>query len=327
MKLPHLPESTCCVTYSNREDWLRGRLSAIGASEVSVMLGLAPATWGSRRSLFEKKAHQLDLADDREFLMWGSLLEPAIAQGFATLTGTTLANLGAYTRVSQPDAPFLTATLDYVIPAGQRGGRDGAGTLQIKNAGSYKSEEFAEGLPRHYQVQAQAEFAASGLSWGEFAVLFGGNELKVFPVERDDAFIALMLEEVREFVAMIAAGTPPPMDGSDGTRRALLARWPQSDEAAVALDESFASAWESHKLVSAELKRLEREKKEIENRFLEALGTASVGVIPGVGRMSFPTIHVAERVQHVKATSYRRIYLPTKADAKKASALLQEIGS
>jgi predicted phage-related endonuclease len=63
--------------------------------------------------------------------------------------------------------------------------------------------------------------AVLGWSWGSLAALLGGNRLVWFDVERNDRFIAALRVAVAEFWERLLTLTPPPVDASESSRRAL----------------------------------------------------------------------------------------------------------
>ena len=67
---------------------------------------------------------------------------------------------------------------------------------------------FADGLPQ--DVEAQVRWALGCLGWrqADVAVLIGGEELRRYPVEHDEAVFAGMVEVAADFRARLAAGGP-----------------------------------------------------------------------------------------------------------------------
>ena len=69
----------------NREEWLAGRHTGIGASEAAAVLGLS--RYKSPLEVYLEKIGELGPQDDSERMYWGRKLEAIIAQEYGIRTG------------------------------------------------------------------------------------------------------------------------------------------------------------------------------------------------------------------------------------------------
>jgi predicted phage-related endonuclease len=130
---------------------------------------------------------------------WGTQLEPVIAEHIAAKSGWTLRKpLGYYVH---PRIPRMGASLDFEVEV------DGTGRwypFEIKNVAVDERWKWRNAVgewvvPGHIQIQAQHQLAVTGLERCYIGVLFGGNEDRVFEIERDDALIKEIEAAVKDF--------------------------------------------------------------------------------------------------------------------------------
>ena len=306
---------------ADRDDWLSERRNSIGASESAALFDVSP--WLSPFALYVAKTEAPANHDVPEWMKWGLLLEPAIAQGYANETGRKLVDVGQWTILRRKDTPEESCTLDFLIDDPQRG----PAPLQVKNASAFTADHFRDGAPLHYAIQLQQEMDVLGASWGSLGVLVGGNKLEVIDVEYDPHFADTLRNRLRHFwKEHIEMKLPPAIDGDESTVAALKELFPEAIDDTIMLPEVSAQWYEERQLVVDQMKALEDRKRALENQFRDALGSTKRGIIPGVGAVSYPTINKAERVQTVKATSYRQFYFPRSVDPAKATKEAQKAG-
>ena len=129
--------------------------------------------------------------------------------------------------------------------------------------------------------------AVTGMQWGSFAVLIGGNKFHWMDVPRNDKFISHLIEREEEFWDRVQRGDPPQADASDSTKECLLRLYPKDAGTSIALpDEAreWASALANAK---ATIKAQEEIEQAMENKLKAAIGNSTFGVLPGGGRYSW----------------------------------------
>lgn len=105
----------------------------------------------------------------------------------------------------------------------------GAGDVQIlecKTAGIHGARLWRDGVPEYVQLQVMHQLAVTGHRAADVAVLIGGQELRIFRIERDEALIARLIALEQEFWEMVQSGTAPPGDGSESSEKALRYLYP-----------------------------------------------------------------------------------------------------
>ncbi len=105
------------------------------------------------------------------------------------------------------------------------------------------AHNWDEGIPEHVQVQEQAEMAITGAQWADVAVILGGNSCRWATVLRNDKMIAEIETQVQWFLDLVKSDTPPPIDGSEATKKALLRLHPNDDGTEVLLPEEAEMWW------------------------------------------------------------------------------------
>jgi len=288
---------------SDFKAWLEARMKGIGASDAAVVMGLSPfkgpvELWGEKTG----KIKPADLSEN-EAVQWGIRLEPVVADAYAGKTGKKLVDLGRHTIIIGRVAEFAIATLDRVIDV-----QDNPGVLEIKTTGSERQSAWEDGPPLEYQVQVQHQLMVTGLKWGEFAVLFGGQKFGIIRAERNEAFISLLLEKEAQFWDRVLRDIPPDprtLDGSESTTRAVKKLFPNDSGEEIALPPG-SDGWDADLVgVKQQIKLLDEKKSEIENRMRLALGDATWGITPSGVRYQSKTIYRKEYT--VPESTYREL--------------------
>lgn len=210
MNAPEILAPRADVTTLSEEIRSR-RARVVGASEVAALFGLSP--YLTKFELWYRKHGDLPEVDlsDNDRVLWGVILEPAIAAGIAQKTGWTLRKYPGHAQ--HPTVAGMGASPDYEVIDHPRG----RGVVQIKNVDAlvfrdWKGEGGETEPPMQYQLQVQHEIACTGYAWGALAVLVGGNSLHVFEYDRHDGVIAKLEAEVAKFWQSIEADAPPEPD-------------------------------------------------------------------------------------------------------------------
>jgi putative phage-type endonuclease len=259
----------------DRLTWLDWRRKGIGSSDASAVVGLNP--WRTPWQVWLDKLGQMP-DEENERMYWGRVLEPIVASEFARRTGYEVAKVDQ--MLQHPVHTFMLCNLDYVTQD-----PDGPAIVECKTTDSHNSEQWAEGVPEHYQIQAQHQMAVTGYAKVYMPVLIGGNRfLEPVPViHRDDELIALLIEREAEFWGKVVSQTPPPLDAADTT---IVNRLYQAEEGKVAvLDIEDLKHVEAYLQARTEEGAWKKRKDVAANALKAKLGAAEIGVIAGVERV------------------------------------------
>lgn len=199
-----------------RNEWLAWRKKGIGSSDAPVAIGISP--YKSPLALWLEKTGRQELEDlsTKEAVFWGTTLEPILAAVYAQRTQKKVRRVNQI--LQHPEHPYLLANLDRAI--------EGEGVLEIKTAGLRSERQWEEGVPFPYQVQVLHQLAVTGKAWADVAVLIGGQEFRIYRVERDEARITTLIALERRFWQYVTDDQPPPVDGSESSNKALTELYP-----------------------------------------------------------------------------------------------------
>lgn len=276
-------------------------MGGVGASEAAAIT--LPSghpekpKWGNRLSVWAEKC---GLAEPMEEpadgpLFWGKFLEQPIKDKFAADTGRKLRGLGDFEMFWDSDCRCMFATPDdiqneiepsqWLMPVPFPGG---PGVLEVKNVGAWNASSWDEGAPLYYMIQGQQQLACTGLKWGSFAVLIGGQRFVWCDFVRHDGFIAKLRQSIQSFWSLVESRTPPsPDDGEDATIKALCSMYPKDNGASVALP---PEAWQWDEAIAkadAEIKAAEALKDKHRALIRAAIKDATIGVLSDGTRWSW----------------------------------------
>lgn len=198
-------------TVIDREEWLANRRRYLGASEVAAVLGQSP--WAGPLDVYASKISGQGIPESRA-MQRGHAMEPLIADWYAEETGREIEDVGATVIQVHPSIPFLSATLDRLIPVAAE--HSGSGPLEIKSVGGRASRaDWEIDPPLNYQIQLQIQMAVTGSSWG---ALCGGFAASDDLIHRDFDFNAEFFEAavpiLEEFWHRVETKNPPPVGTS-----------------------------------------------------------------------------------------------------------------
>ena len=208
MSLERLP-------FPDRESWLAGRGSGLGASEAAAACGMSP--WMTPMQLWRIKigAEQPKDLSDNAAVQQGVRMEPALRVFFGALHPEFSIEYHQFDILYQTERPWIRATLDgeLIDESGRRG------ILEIKTATPNGKEGWAKWsngqLPQGYYIQTIHQLLATGFDFVYlFAALYsmsGDITLREYEIYRADVEgdLAWLLEKETEFWMHVKNGTLP----------------------------------------------------------------------------------------------------------------------
>ncbi|MGU5638086.1 YqaJ viral recombinase family nuclease [Aeromonas veronii] len=262
--------------------WLDIRQQGIGSSDAAVAVGLSP--YKSPLSLWLEKTARKAPEDisQKEAVLWGIELEPVLAQVYAKRTGYKVRRVNAVLQHPQHD--FLLANLDREVV----GHPDGPGILEIKTASYHSAPQWEEGVPVAYQCQVLHQLAVTGHAWAEVAVLIGGQDFRIYRIERDEEKIRDLIKREAQFWQMVRQDWQPEPDGSSDAANALGWLFPRDDGQTVDLSDSpeFNQLFGQLLQLREQKEAVEQQESLIKQRLQATLGEASAGLFAG-GKISW----------------------------------------
>ena len=261
----------------SRAEWLDLRAEGLGGSDAAWVLGRSP--YKSTYSGWAEKAGLVPEPDlsDNEAIEWGNVLEPVVADRFASLYGFEVINLPV--MLAHPTYPHMLANVDrFIVEDGRI-----TGLLEVKTAGLRQADYWqGDNVPVHYALQVQHYLAVTGLEYGYLVVLIGGQQMKAYRLDRDEALIEELIEAECDMWERILNCDAPDVDGSDSTLDTLKSRWTPEPGTVVELNgadalpliKALAEAKEAKDGIDSVVKGLQAQ-------LMAMLGSHEVGQVDG----------------------------------------------
>lgn len=251
----------------NAPDFHAERLKGLGGSDMAAILGLSP--YRSAVDVFLEKTGRAAPQEGTLQMRFGVYAEEFVAREYCEATGRAVQRFTP--MLQHADYPMVIGHIDrLVVPAGQkiaahkreiRTGR----LLECKTASAFAASNAAEWgqsgtdqVPQHYLIQIATYEALTGCAYGDLAVLFGNQELRIYTIQRD-------LELEREILAraaewwrnhVIADVAPEPASEAD-----VLKLFPRDNQREIEATPEVAKAVARLASIKAGIKGLEAEEQ------------------------------------------------------------------
>ena len=253
------------------DEWLAERRASVGASEVAAVMGLSP--YNTALDVYKSK-HGVDSFFDPERAYVGHAAEVLIS-GWIEKFRPELLPIKPAVMLRHDDHPWLHASLDRLVTV------DGVEVpVQMKSAHFYGVKDWEDGTPILVQAQLQTELLVADKPFG-FAAMFGGDmRCRLYRVERDEAFIKLMLEATKEFWEEHVLKSVPPAPSNVAEVAEL---WP--DDATVLEAPEVALEWiEKRAFLLATAKEAKEEADQIQKAVGEFMLTEKADTLTYQGQ-------------------------------------------
>lgn len=290
-----------CV-FDAEAKWLAERRYCVGASE-SAALVIPNYKWKSPYALYVSKvADSVPAWRESMPQRLGKAFESAIIAEAAKTLGDLTAE--KWTICKSKARPWMSCSRDAY-------GHDDLGPFGVdaKFVGADRAEEWENGqVPLAYNVQCQSSMAVTGWSRWFLAVAIGNRDFKVVEVPRHDAFIdRVLIPAIDHFwLENVVKRVAPPMDGSESTKAAVAAMYPDAEDGVEIVLPPEAITYASEMARLDEEAALLKDRANLNRYMIKALiGDASIGWLPdGSGGFSHKWEHKKE---HVRAASSSRV--------------------
>ena len=197
----------------------------------------------------------------------GRDLEEYVAQRFCEETGKKVRRRNI--MMINTEYPFARANVDRMI-VGENAGLE-CKTANVLSLQRYKNGEY----PSEYYCQCMHYMAVTGAERWYLAVLVFGTEFKIFTIDRDEEEIAALMEAERSFWENnVQKHEPPAPMGTEQNDETLSAMYPTGEPDKKIQLVGFDKALTRYAEVKALIKKLESEKKEIEQNIKAEMGDA-----------------------------------------------------
>lgn len=285
------------TVFQTREEWLEARNKGIGASEVAAVLG--ESKWATPLSVWSRKVGLSKPKTETQAMQAGHYLEPAVTRWFEDDTGLTCEDPGEFTIFWHPDAPIFATPDRFIVQPSDTLFEElfatpcpgGKGLLEIKTTSAFNKEAWEDEPPLMYQLQVQAQMAATGCRWAVIVVLIGGNRMEWFYVKRHSELIQQIVPKLAHWWGkhVVNQIEPEVIRGSDidalndihATAEGKTVQFP---ERMAQLDSELVSAKTSVKNMNSRI-------KDIEAQIRQFMGDAEYGVMPDGHTYTLKTQH------------------------------------
>ena len=253
------------------------RQKYLGSGDAAAILGISP--WRTPLDVYldkvEPRVEQLT-PERARVLRRGQRMEPYVIDVLSEETGLEIVARG--NRYLDPEHPFIASEID--AEACARGSSEIV-NVEIKTVSPFKAREWGEEqtdeIPLHYTAQVMHALMVTGRERCVMGVLIGGDDFRLYHVQRDDEAIMMIRErEVSFWQQVQRREAPPPTTVADIARL-----YGKSIGLAREADDATAEAFERLVEVRKALKPLEAEKDELESRIKLFLAEADALAIKG----------------------------------------------
>ncbi|EHH7583292.1 endonuclease [Escherichia coli] len=187
-----------------RNAGIMDRTKYIGGSDVAGILGISP--WRTPLEVYLDKVQPRVKPVDpskQKFFTRGQRMEPYVIDLLSEETGMEIVHRG--NRYIHRDYDFIAAEIDAEAASGEN--------IEIKTVSPFKAKEWGEiqtdAIPVHYTAQAMHGLMVTNKQVCVFGVLIGGDDFRIYRVERDEETIQAILEKEIAFWDRVKNLNPP----------------------------------------------------------------------------------------------------------------------
>lgn len=291
------------------------RRSGVGGSDAAAIAGEHP--YKGPLDVWLEKVHPDRVRDTAGMpARIGSFMEPLVRELYAERTGRTVREVPQTMRDARE--PWIVGTVD-----GEVDDAGSTGILEIKRPTLWTAHKYTEtDFPIQHFIQVQWYLRLRDRGWGDLAVLAGDTDLRIYRVQRDDAFIADLVEVCREWFARhITHGEQPEIEPGKTTRDVLQKLYERNRGTMLEAGPSAEEWAQKYFAARAAEKAAAEEKEEAGNALCTLIGDAD-GIESATWKATWkwrePTVVQAYERAGYRAFDLRE--LSAKAIAKKQAA-------
>lgn len=252
------------ITAKQRE----ARRKWIGASDVPAILGLSP--YRTALGIWYEKIGEMEPFEGNEATSRGDYLEPALlSYAQDALKLPVYKPRGTFKAASHP---FIRANVDGLVGSPKRG----SPIIECKSS----MVEWGDEVPEHVRAQVQAQLFATESSDAYVAYIGPNLKFDLYPVCRDDVWIAGMVDVLTEFWSMVRSRTKPDPHAWGGLKQddVLVSRGTDTELGEAEIPEHALSEWRETRDALAAAEASHQVARE---RIRGYLGHHTKGVCPG----------------------------------------------
>lgn len=260
--------------------FLQARQSGLGGSDIATLFGVNP--YSTKLELYLQKRGEIEPTADTRLTRTGRAMEQVIAVMVAEREGAKLRKVNRTLR--HPNHDFLIAHIDRDYVGIRKG-------LEIKNVSPrmaylWGNDGTPDAVAEHYLPQPHHYMLVLDYDMFDVAAYFGGDDLRVYPMERDPEMDDIIIDSAHDFWHNhVLAGVPPEPDFDHKSTLPLLRRmYPGTNGQTVIaseLDETLLYWAKVAEDAAAKAHQYETVAEQARNHLLAAMGDAAVLKLDG----------------------------------------------
>ena len=297
----------------DRKQWLDARRTGLGGSDIGAVLGISP--YRTPVDVYFDKIEGRDYQES-EPAHWGKMLEELVAKEFQERTGMRVQRVNSILRKGEDG--WMIANIDRAIVNPKIGKsvrvlpvkkQELTGRmlttdciLECKTASQYLADDWSPSqedeivageiisqykIPSHYESQVQWYMAVTGAICAYVAVLIGGQDFRMYRIDRDDQLIDGIVSICREFWTEHILKQVPPDPNSMADVKRLF---PRETGEMLEASNDMAVAIGEYRNLSAQIKELTERKDGYATQIAAAIGDAEGILIDGKKAATFKAV-------------------------------------
>ena len=257
----------------------------LGSSDIAGVMGISP--WATPVSIWQKKTDNEPPRNDSPFKkrlfnrgkVWESVVSEMLVAELEA-NGHKVEVLNANRRYVDPLVDYLAAEIDYEIRLDDI---PDIVNVELKTVSPFAAKHWGESgtdeVPLWYAAQGMYGLMVTNRKCCILAPLFGADEVRIYPIVRDDETIAGMRDQAVKFWTnhVLPRVPPEPMDLADVNR---LFRKGRPETVAMA-EPAVIEAVLKYRALDAEVTAREAERDLVEYQIKKFMGDATILQIPG----------------------------------------------
>lgn len=271
---------------SSYEEWKELRSHYIGGSDAAAVVGLN--SFSSPYALWAEKTGKVPAFEGNLATETGTYLEEFIAQKFAQITGKKVRKCNQ--SFFNSDYPWAIANIDREIVGEDAG-------LECKSTSVLNTRKFKNGdFPANFYCQCVHYLGVTKKKRWYIAVLIGNSDFKIYQMTRvvgdqcpewcessvyiEDAEIAALMTAEAEFWELVKTDTPPGVDGTQATTKAITTIYADNNDSTVDLS-AYSASLRQYMELKKQIKELEAMAEEAVNNIKQFMGVSGGGECDG----------------------------------------------
>ena len=319
----------------------RTECTEVGAGDIAAVVGVSP--YRTALQVYLDKVGESEPNEAGQAAYWGKQIEDLVAQEFQTRTGMKVQRVNSILRAGADG--WQIANIDRAVVNPDISGRvcvqsaakqaetgrmlSTDAILECKTASSYMADLWGDSqeteikagevtsdheIPIYYETQVQWYLGVTGAKICYVAALLGGQDFRIYRVNRDDEVIAALQEQCRTFWFEHVQKQVPPEPHTAEEVQKLFAK--DTGEMIEATNEVATDIGELRNLVE-QVKALEAEQKIVKDRICAALGERTGFLIAGEKACTFK----AQKSTRFDTTRFKKEQPETYASYIKSSEI------